>query len=132
MKIATIDNRNEIQAQIDILKLLEGSTYNIDEIIDQLEQKLSQLTVKKFKFYRLRHKPSGLFYTRSRYMSSQIPGSSKRKLKSNMSAKGKVYHQKPQVPRSVYTHIPIDGMFETLYGYCIRTKETDWEIVGYE
>lgn len=155
MKIGTTDSRSEIQAQIDILKRIyrkearvfgtDGSYadgYNqgvfdmsmeIAKIVHDLEDRLKQLELKKFKFYRLRHKPSGLFYTRARYMSPQIPNSGRYRLKSNMSEKGKVYHQKPQKPSKISTHVPIDGMKNTAFdGYVVYTKEEDWEIVGYD
>lgn len=102
----------------------------IHKVIQELYQEHDKQN-KNFKFYRIKHKPTGLFFVPSRSVKSQL-GDSRRNVKSNLSKKGKIYHHKPQLTLAIGSHIPIFGKYLTESNNTFRTKESDWEIVGYE
>lgn len=71
-------------------------------------------------FYKIRHKPTGLFFKPSRHRS-----------KTNLSKKGKIYERKPSMGWLGFTyHHPAPG---TRDGYESRRVEPgEWEIVEYK
>lgn len=73
------------------------------------------------KFYKMRHKPTGLFYKPSKYHA-----------KWNLSEKGKVYQTKPTVAwlGDVYYH-PRKTTKGTEYE-TRKVYKNDWEIVSFE
>lgn len=61
------------------------------------------------KIYRIKHVPSGMYYTPSREVLISRDGVS-HYVKSNLSKKGKVYiHRKPQLPTCYYDHLLAKG-----------------------
>jgi len=77
------------------------------------------------KFHKLRHKPSGLFYT------PNTPSYAK----SNLSKKGKVYQTKlsfSRVTGNLYCgNHEILGRYQRSYKWLFRSEPKDWEIVVY-
>lgn len=83
--------------------------------------------------YKVRHKPTGLFYqpVKGRWTGS----------KSNLSKRGKLYETK-QYPKRLYTGgVQVsDNLAKEFkitlenkrYGNYLRTKEEDWEVVEYK
>lgn len=91
----------------------------------------------QYKFYRIKHKPTGLFFVPSRDVISKLDNPKyvkrcSRHVKSNLSTKGKIYHHKPQLTLDISSHVPIQGKYLTDDNNRFSTKESDWEIVGYE
>jgi len=96
--------------------------------------------------YKLRHKPTGLFYIPVRYLTIEDDGieiaagtwKSSICIKSNLSKTGKIYSRKPKAPEKYYTHI-----FSSDYerNKVLRNPRSDfniihstheWEVVEYK
>lgn len=74
-------------------------------------------------FYKLLHKPTGLFFRPSKYLD-----------KRNLAVKGKVYHSKPSIKwlGGIYHH-PLDLEHLDRRKWEIREViESDWEVKKYE
>lgn len=83
--------------------------------------------------FKLRHKPTGLFYqpVKGRWTGS----------KSNLSKRGKLYETK-QYPKDLHTGgVQVSDSLvkefslivkKTTYGQYLETKESDWEVVEFE
>mgnify|MGYP000887866550 CR=1 FL=1 len=88
--------------------------------------------------YKLKHKPTGLFYCPSRPMKVQVNGST-HYVKTNLSAKGRVYQVKSSLSwcSPYYDHLDVAREIEAgrLSGYIrgsqrpLPCNEDDWEIV---
>lgn len=148
-KIGEVENRLVLKGQIDILKAIYECDMDIRKVIENLEKRYDQLALKKFKFYKLLHKPSGLFYTPSRTINVKLVNGDVARTKSNLAEKGKVYTIKPtgvlSNMGSFFNHTLLQTRFypkpktQTFYSrsslerFCTElTKDEDWEIIGYE
>ena len=85
------------------------------------------------KFFRLRHKPTGLFYIPCRKLWE----------KNNLSAKGKIYTKVPNIFLTlkdifISTQVKVNYLpgairtFQNRASYQIPFSATDWELVTYE
>jgi len=93
------------------------------------------------KCYRLKHKPTGLYYCPAREVIVHIPDKDKKRrchVKSNLSKKGKIYSTKPSITRigeNFYNHLEttkklqnnLDATYR-LRTYVTPTFQSDWEI----